>query len=653
MEYRSDLTGLRALAVVAVVFYHFGLPGFGGGFAGVDVFFVISGYLMTRIVLVGLAAGRFSFATFYLSRGKRIVPALAVVCLVLLLFGFLYLGKRDFYTLSKHVVSSALFLSNFAYRNEAGYFDADAHEKWLLHTWSLSVEWQFYLLYPLVLALIARFFPPSTRVFRGMLWLLAAISFAFCVVTTQSEPVDAFFLLPARAWELLAGGLVYVYSPRLGGLASNRLVELAGLALIGVSITALSAATHWPGYVAAMPVAGACLILLAAPRSFWIDNPVSQAIGQWSYSIYLWHWPIYVAARYFDWERAAWSSALQVLASVLLGYLSYRYVEEPCRHSAFASALIWRRLALMGMPVVLIGAVGIATKGLPQRLPEAVALIETDPAHLRGDPTALCSQKQNLHGLDACMVGNMAVPPSVAVLGDSHAGALMYAIKRTADASNIGVMALLSAACPPIAGIQGIAGIAGDGCRRYMVSSLAALDATESIKAVLFVARWSVYVEGYSEKNGGPYALFGDAGMPDSISRRLEYRRRLVDSLCNLSKHRKVYVMLPIPEQLRNIPREMVRRIMTGASGAPPAISRAAYAKRNDLVLSALDEASRTCGVLQLDPRPYLCDKESCMGVVDGRPVYYDDDHLNEYGSNLVAGVLLGVDEFTAHRSPK
>ncbi len=188
MDYRSDLTGLRALAVVAVVFYHFGVPGFGGGFAGVDVFFVISGYLMTRIVAGGLSSGNFSFSKFYLSRAKRIVPALAVLCLVLLVLGLLYLGKRDFYALSRHAVFSVLFLSNFAYRNEASYFDADAHEKWLLHTWSLSVEWQFYLLYPLVLASIVRFWRPDTPGFRRALWLLAAASFIISVLTTRVQP---------------------------------------------------------------------------------------------------------------------------------------------------------------------------------------------------------------------------------------------------------------------------------------------------------------------------------------------------------------------------------------------------------------------------------------------------------------------------------
>lgn len=646
MDYRSDLTGLRAIAVVAVMFYHFGVPAFGGGFAGVDVFFVISGYLMTRIIVGGLSSGNFSFSTFYLSRAKRIIPALAVVCLALLIFGLWYLGRRDFYLLSKHAVFSQLFVSNFAYRNEAGYFEPDAHEKWLLHTWSLSVEWQFYLLYPVVLAAVNRFWRADTRAFRGVLWLLTVISFAACVFTTWVKPVDAFFLLFQRAWELLAGGLVYVYSPILRGRLENRLIELAGLMLIAVSIVALSSVTPWPGYAAAIPVAGACLILLAAPKSFWADNPITQAIGKWSYSIYLWHWPLHVAVHYFDWEQTVWNSSFLILASVTLGYLSYRYVEEPCRHSTFASALTGRKVVLLAMPVVVLGIVGVATKGLPVRLPEMAVAIETDRAYIRGNPLALCSQVQSLHGQNACNVGDVSRPPEVAVLGDSHAGALMPAIKNVAKESDTSVLALLTGACPPIAGIQRIKGMPGNECKRYIQSSLALLNEIDSIRTVVLIARWSVYVEGYTEKSGGPFALFDELGGFQAKKQRHEYHSKLVDSLCSMAKSHEVYVVLPVPEQGKNIPRDMVRRLITDSGQAVPAISYADYAKRNAVVLGALDEASKNCNVRLLDPKPYLCGKTICPGVVGGRPIYYDDDHLNEFGSSLVAGMLHGVKEF-------
>jgi len=427
-------------------------------------------------------------------------------------------------------------------------------------------------------------------------------------------------------------------------------LEIAGLVLIGVSILALSGSTSWPGYWAAIPVVGTSLILLAAPTSLWSSNPASQAIGKWSYSIYLWHWPVFVASHYFDWKQTVVSQISLILVSVGLGYLSYRFIEEPCRHSAFAKTLNWRKAGVMALPVVMLGIVGIATKGLPARLPSAVAAIEADPAHLRGNPAVLCEQTQRMHGLNACLMGNASVPPAVAVLGDSHAGALLYAVKRAATDSDIRVLALLSAACPPIEDIQGIAGIPGEGCKRYVASSLAALDELDSIRSVVLIARWSVYVEGYSEKAGGPYALFDRNGMRETSARRQEYRHRLVNSLCHMAKRRTVYVVLPLPEHSKNIPREMARQLITDSDKDFPVVSIAEYDRRNAVVLESLKEASEICGIRLLDPRPYLRGETGYMGAVNGRPAYYDDDHLNEYGNTLIFGMLDRVEEFGTRR---
>lgn len=648
MEYRNDLTGLRAIAVTAVMLFHFGVVGFGGGFAGVDVFFVISGYLMTSIIAGGLTAGNFSFATFYRSRAKRIVPALAVLCLALLVFGLFYMGKREFYILSKHAVSSMFFGSNFTYRNEAGYFDADSHEKWLLHTWSLSVEWQFYLLYPLVLAAVACFRRPDSRAFRTTLWLLAAASFATSVWLIDARPGDAFFLLPARVWELLAGGLVYVYAIRLGKLKAGRLLELSGLSLIIYSIVAINSDTPWPGYAAAVPVAGTCLILLAAPQSQWLANPASQAIGKWSYSIYLWHWPLYVASRYFEWGQGSWGGAFYLLpASVALGYLSYRFVEEPCRHSSSATAFAGRKVALMAFPVILLGGVGIATKGLPARLPEAVVSIETDPAYIRGNHHALCAQTRGADDVKVCLVGNVSKPPTVAFFGDSHAGAMMHALKQVTEASNTAVLAHPGAGCPPIEGIRGIVGgLSGDECKNYMFSVNKILSEVDSIKTVILIARWSAYLEGYVEKSGGPYAYFDESGVPEIVARRLEYRKRLVGTLCNMAAQHVVYVVLPIPEYKKNVPRELARQLITGIGNGNQIVPLVDYLQRHATVMQAFNEASQKCGIRLIDPVPYLCLENVCNSVIQGRPVYYDDDHLNEFGSSQIVPMLRNVEEF-------
>lgn len=647
MDYRSDLTGLRALAVAAVVLFHFGVPGFSGGFAGVDVFFVISGYLMTGIVAGGMAAGRFSLATFYLSRAKRIIPALAVLCLVLLALGLLYLGKRDFYSLSRHAVSSILFLSNFIYRNEAGYFDADSHEKWLLHTWSLSVEWQFYLLYPLLLLVLARYFSPVGRGFRRAVWLLSLLSFAASILVTRQDPSTAFFLLPTRAWELLAGGLVYLHTAGKAGVPAARMFEIAGLGMIAAAVFMTDGASDWPGYRAALPVIGTCLVLLASPTSFWSRNALSQAIGKWSYSIYLWHWPIFVAAAYFGWERSPAHTALMVAGAVGLGYLSYRFVEEPCRHSAFARTLDWKTTGLMVSPAILLGLAGIVGKGLPARLPPEVAAIETEAAYLRGNPLELCDSVQKRDGIPVCSMRGLPGMPVVAVLGDSHAGAMLHAVKQAAESGGANVIALPGAACPPIEGIQAVAGIPGDACKNYVATAAEILDENPAISSVILIARWSAYVEGYVEKPGGPYAIFDRDGIAEPEARRAEYRQRLLASLCHAAAKRSVYVVLPIPEHAKNVPRELARRMMSGAGDGYPAVSVAEYRQRHAVVMQAFGEAQAKCGVRLLDPLPYLCAHGSCGSVLDGRPLYYDDDHLNEFGNRQLVRMMRGVKEFS------
>jgi Predicted acyltransferases len=231
-SFRADINGLRAWAVISVVFYHFSLSGFGGGFVGVDVFFVISGFLMSGIIYNGLNKGEFSLVSFYLARARRIIPALGMLSLVLLIVGWFVLPPADYSKLGRHIASALGFFSNIQFWSEAGYFDTASHEKWLLHTWSLSVEWQFYMLLPLIMAGIWKVRPDKkllvlilVALFAGSLYLSATLS-----VTDSSA---AFYLLPMRAWEMLAGGLVFLVANKLNYPAGlRRIVEFIGFSLI-------------------------------------------------------------------------------------------------------------------------------------------------------------------------------------------------------------------------------------------------------------------------------------------------------------------------------------------------------------------------------------------------------------------------------------
>ncbi len=331
-DFRADINGLRAVAVLAVVLFHFGIPGFSGGFVGVDVFFVISGYLMTRIILGQLAQDRFSVLAFYLARARRIFPALAVLGVLMLVYGWYALSPLDYKLLSKHVGASLLFFSNQIFWKESGYFDADAHEKWLLHTWSLSVEWQFYLLYPLLILVAARLFRRQAGM-TGFLWAVFCASLVWSAWLAFANPSKAFFLLPTRAWEMLAGGLIYVNQDACNRLTQGRRwIEAAGLAAIVAASLLFNPGSAWPGLYALLPVVGAVLVIArSAGRTRLLGGAAMQGIGRWSYSIYLWHWPVVVWLHQSQPQHNAVLTAAGMAVSILFGWLSFRLVEIPVR----------------------------------------------------------------------------------------------------------------------------------------------------------------------------------------------------------------------------------------------------------------------------------------------------------------------------------
>lgn len=284
MTFRYDINGLRAIAVIAVVLFHFEPSWVPGGFAGVDVFFVISGFLMTGIIFNGLEKNDFNLFKFYAARAKRIIPPLAVLCIFWLVCGWFYLSSQEFQLLGKHAASSMGFISNFIYLKESGYFDAASNEKWLLHTWSLSVEWQFYIIYPLVLLCLKNIF--RLEQLKRLIVIVTILGYVFGTYATIKWPNESYYFLPSRAWEMMFGGIAYLYPMRLSKF-SRKVAECIGLILIFASYAFVSNESAWPGYLALFPVLGAWLIIVSSQQSSIItNNLVFQSIGKWSYSVY-------------------------------------------------------------------------------------------------------------------------------------------------------------------------------------------------------------------------------------------------------------------------------------------------------------------------------------------------------------------------------
>ncbi|EFJ3289190.1 acyltransferase [Escherichia coli] len=323
MKFRHDINGLRAIAVMAVVLFHFKPSLLPGGFVGVDVFFVISGYLMTSIIFGGIEKGSFSIIKFYCARANRIIPALAALCIFLLVYGWFNLTPNDYQVLGKHVAGSVSFISNMMYMGETGYFDTSSHEKWLLHTWSLSVEWQFYIIYPIIILLLGK--KLSTDKVKASLVLMFTFSLATAIYTSLTNSTMGYYFIPMRAWEMIAGGLAYLY-PLKKNENSKPILYYSGLIAIILSCFIFSGESVWPGYYTLLPVFGAYLVILAGCfENKATSNTLSFYLGKWSYSIYLWHWPIVV---YLYINQLSSYYIYGVALSIILGALSYYLIEK-------------------------------------------------------------------------------------------------------------------------------------------------------------------------------------------------------------------------------------------------------------------------------------------------------------------------------------
>lgn len=364
MNFRKDINGLRAIAVLAVVIFHFYPSLLTGGFAGVDVFFVISGFLMTGIIFKGLNNNNFSILKFYIARANRIIPALAILCLVLLIFGYFFTTTWDYKTIGRDVATSILFISNFMFSMRGGYFDTT--DNFLLHTWSLSVEWQFYVIYPVLILLFNKFF--SIKNIKIIIVLLFFSSFMFSIFATKYWPTESYFLLPTRAWEMLLGGIAYLYPIKLNNekiYKNSKFIELMGVFLIVGSYFTVSENTAWPGYLAFIPTIGAWLIIQAyRENSYLTGNFLFQRIGLWSYSIYLWHWPIAVSYNYFGINEKY--KIIGILLSILLGYLSFILIEKKKLKSISLMKPIITYV-IISIVFVSIGTILFKTQGLAKR----------------------------------------------------------------------------------------------------------------------------------------------------------------------------------------------------------------------------------------------------------------------------------------------
>lgn len=433
MQYRREIDGLRALAVLPVLFFHAGFAGFDGGFVGVDIFFVISGYLITSILMAELETGRFSIVSFYERRARRILPALFFMMLVCLPLAWLFLLPADLEDFSRSLMAVVGFVSNIYFWWTSDYFAAAAELKPLLHTWSLAVEEQYYVFYPLLLLGVWRLGR------RGVCWLLLAAliaSLALAQIGIASKPVAAFYMLPTRAWELLLGGILVFLMPRID--ASLKLKAAAdwaaglGLVLIVAAIVCFDKSTPFPGVYALVPTLGTALIIGFAGPATQVGRVLGWEpmvkVGLISYSAYLWHQPLIAFVRHEAvGSPGTWLLAAAIAASLVLAYLSWRYVESPFRaKSAFSRRQIFVFSAIGLIFFAGVGLVGTVNKGFVDRLPTTLGGADADmPRSDNGwcfySVDSNAGLKLGAAGTE-CWLGNRDAKAKALLFGDSFAG---------------------------------------------------------------------------------------------------------------------------------------------------------------------------------------------------------------------------------------
>lgn len=453
--YRPEIDGLRAVAVIPVLLFHAGVSAFSGGYVGVDIFFVLSGYLITTIIWNDLERGRFTFRNFYERRIRRIVPALLLVLIATLAGGLLWLPPDRLAELGQSAATALFSVSNFYFYSEAGYFARASEEQPLLHTWSLGVEEQFYLLFPILLLVLHRRLDRPTSM--AVLSILALASFAWCEWLWRNDPDANFFLIPSRAWELLAGSLcaLHLYKRKSGG--SVALASL-GLGLLAMSFVVMEKTTPFPSAYTLLPVVGTVLVVLFARGENAIARLLSVrplvGLGLISYSTYLWHQPLLAFARLRAIEHPSLTLMLALcVLSVILAYLSWKYVEQPFRKAKPEKSSLDR---FTSVPAVLATLVLIAfgsnllsqSGGVPQRFGIEKARIYESSRQL---PPSMRRCKTGYTDTDPviCQEGERQSPKfRIALVGDSHASQWTDSLREIAERNDWSVDTFAKSSCP-------------------------------------------------------------------------------------------------------------------------------------------------------------------------------------------------------------
>ncbi len=643
-KYRPDIDGLRAVAVMLVLLYHADLWDVNGGYVGVDVFFVISGYLITSLILKDLKDGAFSLLDFWERRIRRILPALGVVTLCTLVAGWFLFLPQDYAVLGKQAASQAVFSSNILFYTLSGYFASENATKPLLHTWSLAVEEQYYFIVPFLLAFL---FAKCRNGMREVLFALMVASFAASVWAVKYYPDAAFYLLPFRAWELLVGSVLAFYNGGQGLAQSRWKAEAAaagGILAVILPAGLYSASTPFPGAAALAPCIGAALLIHANGGDYktLVGRILSSRpfvfIGLISYSLYLWHWPLLMFAEYVPLIELHSAHRIGLLiVSAVIAYCSWKYIEQPCRKK-HSSALSRNRTlvygyAFAGLCFFAVAGVAVAqADGIPSRWP-ASALHYASGKNDR-NPHAQCAAvptEKVLENDGLCQTNPSAGAPEFILWGDSFSDSAMPVFFSLSQKYGKNGYIASRHSCAPILGMRQGNSARSEDCAKF---NYAVLDLIKrhNLRHVFLIANWNSWFRIKdslfdSDAWYGPYKhKFDNMAIAGAQS--------TIDRLIGIDV--KPYVMVGPPTLSFNAPLLLAFEEKMSVREKKSYTPLEKYKKEREKGIERLVAANENGKVVFIDPLPLLCPDTKCISEHEGDALYFDRNHLTAQGAALV-----------------
>lgn len=642
--YRPEIDGIRALAVLVVTFYHFDVVGFDGGYIGVDIFFVISGYLITGIILREMQQGTFTLRNFYQRRIRRIFPALFAVTLVSIPLALLFLVPRDLEDFGQSVVSIGFFFQNFLFHAESGYFGGPSELKPLLHTWSLAVEEQFYLLFPFVCLLAIKYRLNVVAVFAA----LFVFSLVYSEWQVHRDASTAFYLLPGRWWELMLGSMVAVAAGSdnlvrrfFEASLNSTLSSMLGLGCILFSFVTYDETTQFPGVLALLPCLGTALLILSLKDS----SPLQKLFalrplvftGLISYSLYLWHFPVAAfAKRLIGRDFSMLEQFVLIAFSIVLAVLSWEFIEKPFRGTE--SRVNSRQLKWFAAACVI----SVTTFG-----------IYTDWANGAWERFDLETQKilKALNYRDKACIGKPSCllsegTATYAVWGDSHADAILGPFRKASERFDATTEGFIYGGCLPLIGYQPGKSAFSEGCRQYNERTLAHLISSDH-HTVFLHGRWTVAIEQskfkYERDQTLPVIAYPEAqkeqSSADVIGAAL---KATIDALVAAGK--QVVIVGPIPEAGWNVPYSLAQRVRFkqwfDERASNPTWQE--FSDRNHATLQILEKAVQSAPeVSMIQPHLVLCQADiGCEIEIDNVPLYADAHHLSPLGAERLYEII-------------